>query len=55
MMLRYTLGESALAECIEHAVSKVLDHGLRTSDIYTDGMKKIGTREMGDAIVAALI
>ena len=55
MMLRYTLGELALAERIEHAVSNVLDQGLRTGDIYTDGMKKVGTKEMGDAIVAALV
>ena len=55
MMLRYTLGEPALAERIEHAVSNVLDQGLRTGDIYTDGMQKVGTKEMGDAIVAALV
>lgn len=55
MMLRYTLGEPALAERIEHAVSNVLDQGLRTGDIYTDGMQKVGTKEMGDAIVAAVI
>lgn len=54
MMLRYTLGEPALAERIERAVSKALDADLRTGDIYTDGMKKVGTKEMGDAVVAAL-
>jgi len=27
---------------------------LRTADIYTDGCRKVGTREMGDAVVAAL-
>ena len=54
MMLRYTLAEPALAERIERAVSKVLDAGLRTGDIHTDGMKKVGTREMGDAVAAAL-
>jgi 3-isopropylmalate dehydrogenase len=54
MMLRYTLGEPALAERVERAVSKVLDAGLRTGDIYTDGMKKVGTREMGDAVTVAL-
>ena len=55
MMLRYTLGEPALAERIERAVSKVLDQGLRTSDIYTDGMTQVGTKEMGDAITQALV
>jgi 3-isopropylmalate dehydrogenase len=54
MMLRYTLGEPALAERVEKAVSTVLDQGLRTGDIHTEGTRKIGTKEMGDAVVAAL-
>jgi 3-isopropylmalate dehydrogenase len=54
MMLRYTLNEAKMAERIELAVGKVLDKGLRTADIYSDGMTKIGTSEMGDAVVAAL-
>lgn len=54
MMLRYTLDEPAMADRIENAVSKVLDAGLRTGDIYSEGMTKVGTAEMGDAIVAAL-
>ncbi len=54
MMLRYTLGEPALAERIEKAVSKVLDQGLRTGDIYTEGTREVGTSEMGDAVVGAL-
>jgi 3-isopropylmalate dehydrogenase len=54
MMLRYTLGEPALAVMVERAVSAVLDQGLRTADIYTDGMTRVGTAKMGDAIVAAL-
>jgi len=54
MMLRYSLGEADLAERLEQAVSKVLDQGLRTPDIYSAGMSKVGTREMGDAVVAAL-
>ena len=54
MMLRYTLDEPALADRIETAVSKVLDQGLRTGDIYSEGMTQIGTSEMGDAVVAAL-
>ena len=54
MMLRYSLDESAMAERIEKAVDKVLDQGLRTADIYSNGMKKVSTSEMGDAVVAAL-
>jgi len=54
MMLRYSLDESAMADRIEKAVDKVLDQNLRTADIYSDGMKKVSTSEMGDAVVAAL-
>ncbi len=54
MMLRYSMDETAAADAIEAAVEKVLDDGLRTPDIYTDGCKKVGTVEMGDAVVAAL-
>jgi len=54
MLLRYTLNQPALAERVEKAVSRVLDQGLRTGDIYTDGMRKVGTVQMGDAVVAAL-
>ena len=54
MMLRYSLDESAMANRIEKAVDKVLDQGLRTADIYSDGMKKVSTSEMGAAVVAAL-
>ena len=54
MMLRYTLDDAANAERIETAVNTVLDQGLRTADIYSDGMKQVSTSEMGDAVVAAL-
>jgi 3-isopropylmalate dehydrogenase len=54
MMLRYSLDAVAAADAIEKAVSDVLDQGLRTGDIYTDGMTRVGTVEMGDAVVAAL-
>jgi 3-isopropylmalate dehydrogenase len=54
MMLRYTLNEPTLADQVDGAVSKVLDQGLRTGDIYTDGTKRVGTQQMGDAVVAAL-
>lgn len=54
MMLRYSLGREDLAVKIERAVSKVLDRGLRTGDIWQEGCTKVGTCAMGDAVVAAL-
>jgi 3-isopropylmalate dehydrogenase len=54
MMLRHSLQRPAEADRIEAAVRKVLGQGLRTADIYTEGCRKVGTREMGDAVVAAL-
>ncbi|HSH06820.1 MAG TPA: 3-isopropylmalate dehydrogenase [Burkholderiales bacterium] len=54
MMLRYSLGQSAAADRIEHAVQQVLAQGYRTADIHTPGTKKVGTVEMGDAVLAAL-
>jgi 3-isopropylmalate dehydrogenase len=54
LMLRYSLGQPQAAARIEQAVSKVLRAGLRTADIYTSGTRKVGTAEMGDAVVAAL-
>lgn len=54
MMLRYTLTAPDAAEAIEQAVSSVLDQGLRTPDIFTEGQTLVGTVEMGAAVVAAL-
>ncbi len=54
MMLRFSLNQAAAAERIESAVKAVLSSGLRTPDIWSEGTKKVGTREMGDAVVAAL-
>ena len=54
MMLRYSLGAPEAAQRIESAVAKVLQSGLRTADIHTPGMRKAGTEQMGDAVVAAL-
>jgi 3-isopropylmalate dehydrogenase len=54
MMLRYSLDEPELAGYIDKAVGRVLDRGLRTPDIASAGTQEIGTREMGDAVVAAL-
>ncbi len=54
MMLRYTLNEPVLAERVERAVASALDRGLRTGDIFTQGRTRVGTAQMGDAVVAAL-
>ncbi len=54
MMLRYTFKQDAAANAIELAVGKVLDQGLRTPDIWTEGTQKIGTVQMGEAVVAAI-
>ena len=55
MMLRYSFNEPEMADHIEQGVNTVLDADYRTADIYTDGMRKVGTQEMGDAIVSAII
>lgn len=56
MMLRFSFGMVEAADAIDNAVAKVLDQGLRTGDIYQkkDGEKLVNTKEIGDAIVAAL-
>jgi len=54
MMLRYSLAEVTQADRVEQAVQKVLASGLRTADIFSVGMTKVSTSEMGDAVVAAL-
>jgi len=55
MMLRYSLDSPEMAERIEKAVDQVLDQGLRTPDIMSDGCSEVGTEAMGDAVVAALL
>ena len=54
MMLRYSLDQTEAADRIEAAVKKVLAQGLRTPDIHSPGTTRVGTREMGDAVVKAL-
>jgi 3-isopropylmalate dehydrogenase len=54
MMLRYTFAQEAVALRVEHAVKQVLAQGYRTADIYEEGTRKVGTRAMGDAVLAAL-
>ncbi|MGM0833950.1 MAG: 3-isopropylmalate dehydrogenase [Pseudomonadota bacterium] len=53
MMLRYSLNETAMAERIEAAVGSVLDNGLRTADIASEGTRRVSTVEMGNAVLAA--
>ncbi|MCM0609134.1 MAG: 3-isopropylmalate dehydrogenase [Ideonella sp. WA131b] len=55
MMLRFTLNQPAAADRIDTAVKAVLAAGLRTADIWSEGTTKVGTREMGDAVVAAVL
>ncbi len=55
MMLRHSLGQEQGARRIETAVGRVLDQGLRTADIQSEGCTRVGTKAMGDALVAALI
>jgi 3-isopropylmalate dehydrogenase len=54
MMLRFSLNQPHAADRIESAVKDVLSQGLRTADIFSEGTRKVGTREMGDAVVAAI-
>jgi len=54
MMLRYSLNQPEAAARIESAVQAVLSAGLRTGDIWSEGTQRVGTRAMGDAVVAAL-
>jgi len=54
-LLRYSLGEAELAGRVEQAVERVIAQGLRTADIHSEGCRRVGTAEMGDAVVAALM
>jgi len=54
MMLRFSLNQEEAAGRIERAVQSVLEQGLRTPDIHSEGTTKVGTAQMGEAVVAAL-
>ena len=54
MMLRFSLNQPESADRVEAAVRHVLQQGLRTADIWSEGTRRVGTREMGDAVVAAI-
>ena len=54
MMLRHSLNQTTAADRVDAAVKNVLAQGYRTGDIMTEGGKKVGTVEMGDAVLAVL-
>jgi 3-isopropylmalate dehydrogenase len=56
MMLKFSFGLLDAADAIDNAVAKVLDQGYRTRDIYQNlaGEKLVNTKQMGEAIIAAL-
>ena len=51
MMLRYSFDMADEADCIEAAVSAVLDEGYRTGDIFSPGCTMVGCQEMGRLII----
>jgi 3-isopropylmalate dehydrogenase len=54
MCLRYSFALKTEADLIDRAVGAVLDDGIRTGDIMQPGMRQVGTKEMGSAILGAL-
>lgn len=54
MMLRYTFGLEEAAQRVEQAVKRVLAQGYRTADIHETGATRVGTKQMGDAVLVAL-
>ena len=54
MALRYSFDLPEDAELVEKAVSKLLDTGLRTDDIMGNGMTRVSTSAMGEALVTEL-
>jgi len=54
MLLRYSLGLQEEAEAVERAVAETLEEGYRTKDIGEEGLKVVGTREMGDLIAGKI-
>ncbi|MCJ8056467.1 3-isopropylmalate dehydrogenase [Shinella curvata] len=51
MCLRYSFNMVAEADNLEKAIAEVLDSGIRTGDIMSEGSRQVGTTEMGDAIL----
>ena len=55
LMLRYSFQEESAAQAIENAVKKTIEQGYRTGDIFTEGMKRVGTKEIGQVILQNII
>jgi len=55
MCLRYSFNMVKEADTLEKAIANVLDQGIRTGDIMAEGARKVGTSEMGDAILAEFL
>jgi 3-isopropylmalate dehydrogenase len=55
LMLRYSFHEEKAAADIEKAVETVINQGLRTADIWTEGSTKLSTSQMGDALVKLIL
>ena len=54
MALRYSFNLTDEAKMIEDSISAALDQGIRTPDIMQDGMKKVGTSQITDAIISEM-
>ncbi len=54
MMLKYSFNLPVEAKAVEDAVTKVLEKGFRTADIFSEGKQKVGTKRMGELIVSEL-
>lgn len=54
MALRYSFDLAQHADMLDRAIAVALDQGLRTGDIMQDGMRRVGTKEMGEAVITAL-
>ncbi|GLK77781.1 3-isopropylmalate dehydrogenase [Methylopila jiangsuensis] len=52
MALKYSLGKPDLADTLDRAIAGVLESGVRTGDIYVEGATRVGTSEMGAAVLS---
>jgi 3-isopropylmalate dehydrogenase len=54
MALRYSFAMAAEADMLDNAIARTLARSLRTGDIMQDNMRRVSTREMGQAIIGEL-
>ncbi len=54
MLLRHGLQQAEAADQVDRAIAEVLAGGARTPDIAQSGEATVGTRQMGERVVAAL-